>query len=179
MLLAYIYRSITHRVHFLDKASRDLFICAKDLFVAAKEETPATRGYVAGRGKLKQSRLRVEFGLFRSARHRAERFSSGVVAVRETCSFAPKTCSLKPWRPTHMGRCLQDQHSKAVARRLTAMPEVLPVQFMRNHPVKAAAGHAAEPSGFFLAKRDRAALRRFAMRPRAYLIGSTSNVSGS
>ena len=48
-----------------------------------------------------------------------------------------------------------------------------------NHPVKAAAGHAAEPSGFFLAKRDRAALRRFAMRPRAYLIGSTSNVSGS
>jgi len=131
MLLAYIYRSITHRVHFLDKASRDLFICAKDLFVAAKEETPATRGYVAGRGKLKQSRLRVEFGLFRSARHRAERFSSGVVAVRETCSFAPKTCSLKPWRPTHMGRCLQDQHSKAVARRLTAMPEVLPVQFMQ------------------------------------------------
>jgi hypothetical protein len=35
MLLAYIYRSITHRVHFLDKASTDLFICAKDLFVAA------------------------------------------------------------------------------------------------------------------------------------------------
>jgi hypothetical protein len=36
MLLAYIYRSITHRVYFLDKASRDLFICAKDLFIAAK-----------------------------------------------------------------------------------------------------------------------------------------------
>jgi len=53
------------------------------------------------------------------------------------------------------------------------------VCIQRNHPVKAAAGHAAEPSGFFLAKRDRAALRRFAMRPRAYLIGSTSNVSGS
>jgi len=35
MLLAYIYRSITHRVHFLDKASRDLFISAKDLFVEA------------------------------------------------------------------------------------------------------------------------------------------------
>src|SRR5215468_6455710 len=35
MLLAYINRSITHRVHFLDKASRDLFICAKDLFVEA------------------------------------------------------------------------------------------------------------------------------------------------
>ena len=35
MLLAYIYRSITHRVHFLDKASRDLFICAKDLLVEA------------------------------------------------------------------------------------------------------------------------------------------------
>jgi hypothetical protein len=35
MLLAYIYRSITHRVHFLNKASRDLFICAKDLFVGA------------------------------------------------------------------------------------------------------------------------------------------------
>src|SRR5262249_44061572 len=109
MLLAYIYRSITHRVHFLDKASRDLFICAKDLFVAAKEETPATRGYVVGRGKLKQSRLRVEFGLFRSARHRAERSSSGVVSVRETCSFAPKSCSLKPWGPTHMGRCLSIQ----------------------------------------------------------------------
>jgi len=29
------------------------------------------------------------------------------------------------------GRCLQAQHSKAVARRLTAMPEVLPVQFMQ------------------------------------------------
>jgi hypothetical protein len=37
MLLAYIYRSITHRVHFLDKASRGLFICAKDLFVAAMD----------------------------------------------------------------------------------------------------------------------------------------------
>jgi hypothetical protein len=35
MLLAYIYRSITHRVHFLDKASRDLFICAKYLFTEA------------------------------------------------------------------------------------------------------------------------------------------------
>ena len=35
MLLAYIYRSITHRVHFLDKASGDLFICAKDLLVEA------------------------------------------------------------------------------------------------------------------------------------------------
>jgi hypothetical protein len=35
MLLAYIYRSITHRVHFLDKASRDLFIYAKCLFVEA------------------------------------------------------------------------------------------------------------------------------------------------
>ena len=33
MLLAYIYRSMTHRVHFLDKASRDLFICAKTLLV--------------------------------------------------------------------------------------------------------------------------------------------------
>jgi len=32
MLLAYIYRSMTHRVHFLDKASRD-FICAKTLLV--------------------------------------------------------------------------------------------------------------------------------------------------
>jgi hypothetical protein len=30
---AYIYRSITHRVHFLDKASRDLSICAKDSFI--------------------------------------------------------------------------------------------------------------------------------------------------
>ena len=40
MLLAYIYRSITHRVHFLDKASRDLLICAKDLFVEAKRPTP-------------------------------------------------------------------------------------------------------------------------------------------
>ena len=35
MLLAYIYRSITHRVHFLDKASRDLLICAKYLLVEA------------------------------------------------------------------------------------------------------------------------------------------------
>jgi len=37
MLLAYIYRSITHRVHFLDKASGDLFICAKDLLVGATQ----------------------------------------------------------------------------------------------------------------------------------------------
>jgi hypothetical protein len=35
MLLAYIYRSITYRVHFLDKASRDLLICAKDLLAEA------------------------------------------------------------------------------------------------------------------------------------------------
>ena len=35
MLLAYIYRLITHRVHFLDKTSRDLFIRAKDLLVEA------------------------------------------------------------------------------------------------------------------------------------------------
>jgi hypothetical protein len=53
MLLAYIYRSITHRVHFLDKASRDLFICAKDLFVAAidgKRPQPFD-----GPGQVKQS----------------------------------------------------------------------------------------------------------------------------
>src|SRR5215467_9519678 len=30
MLLAYIYCSITQRVHFLDKASRDLFVGVKD-----------------------------------------------------------------------------------------------------------------------------------------------------
>jgi hypothetical protein len=40
-------------------------------------------------------------------------------------------------------------------------------------------GQAAEPKCFFLARRALAALRRFAMRPRAYLIGSASNVSGS
>ena len=40
MLLGYIYRSITHRVHFLDKASWDLLIYAKDLFV---EATPARK----------------------------------------------------------------------------------------------------------------------------------------
>src|SRR5262249_56932 len=33
-------------------SSGDLFISAKDLFMAAKEETPATRGYVPGRGPL-------------------------------------------------------------------------------------------------------------------------------
>jgi hypothetical protein len=71
MLLAYIHRSITHRVHFLDKASRDLFICAKDLFVEA---------------------------------------------------IAPHT-----WAEVY-----QAQHSKAVARRLTAMPEVLPVLGLRS-----------------------------------------------
>src|SRR5262249_2614436 len=26
-----------------------------------------------------------------------------------TCSSAPKICSLEPWRPTHMGRCLSIQ----------------------------------------------------------------------
>jgi hypothetical protein len=39
-------------------------------------------------------------------------------------------------------------------------------------------GQAAEGC-FFLASRALAALRRFAMRPRAYLIGSASKVSGS
>src|SRR6516165_909905 len=68
MLLTYIYRSITHRVHFL----------------------------------------------------------------AETCLSAPNICSLEPpLARRHWGRCLQAQHSKAVARRLTAMPEVLPVQFMQ------------------------------------------------
>src|SRR5262249_45067079 len=43
MLLAYIYRSITHRVHFLDKAIGDLFICAKDLFVGANGGLGAQR----------------------------------------------------------------------------------------------------------------------------------------
>ena len=76
--------------------SGDLFICAKHLFVAAKEETPATRGYVAGRGKLKQSGSKVEFGPIRSARHWAEHLLSGVVAETGTCSPLPKICSLKP-----------------------------------------------------------------------------------
>jgi hypothetical protein len=44
MLLAYIYCSITYRVHFLDKASRELFICAKDLFVEAI--APRAKGWV-------------------------------------------------------------------------------------------------------------------------------------
>src|SRR5262245_8387805 len=80
--------------------SSDLSVRAKDLFIAAMDgKSPDHTGIRAGRGKLKQSRLRVEFGLSRSARHRAERFSSGVVAVRETCSFAPKLCLLKPWPP--------------------------------------------------------------------------------
>src|SRR5262249_18725634 len=48
-----------------------------------------------------------------------------------TCSSAPNICSLKPWRPTHMGRCLQAQHSRPWLARLAAMPEVLPVQFMQ------------------------------------------------
>jgi hypothetical protein len=50
MLLAYIQRSITHRVHFLDKTSGDLFFHAKDLFVEAMDgkKTPA----IDGRGKL-------------------------------------------------------------------------------------------------------------------------------
>ena len=51
MLLAYIYRSITHRVHFLDKASRDLFICAKDLFVEAM--AAHTHGPMPARSALK------------------------------------------------------------------------------------------------------------------------------
>src|SRR5215472_12674811 len=35
----------------------DLLLCAKHLFVAAKVETPATRGYVPGRGKAPASTL--------------------------------------------------------------------------------------------------------------------------
>jgi hypothetical protein len=83
--------------------SGDLFICAKHLFVAAKEETPATRGYVAGRGKLKQSGSKVEFGPIRSARHWAEHLLSGVVAETGTCSSLPKICLLKPRKPADMG----------------------------------------------------------------------------
>ena len=74
MLLAYIHRSITHRVHFLDNARSHLwgsFICAKNLLIEAT------------------------------------------------------------WRPSHMGPMPTSSTFKAVARRLTAMPEVLPVQFMQ------------------------------------------------
>ena len=35
------HQCLRHRVHFLDKASRDLFICAKDLFVGAWHGWPA------------------------------------------------------------------------------------------------------------------------------------------
>jgi len=35
------------------------------------------------------------------------------------------------WRPSHMGPMPTSSTFKAVARRLTAMPEVLPVQFMQ------------------------------------------------
>jgi len=48
MLLAYIYRSITHRVHFLDKASSGLFVCAKDLFVGAKDRAATVSPFPSG-----------------------------------------------------------------------------------------------------------------------------------
>src|SRR6516164_9249846 len=47
MLLAYIHRSITHRVHFLDKRPQPpwgLLICTKDLLV---EATPASHATLA------------------------------------------------------------------------------------------------------------------------------------
>ena len=92
MLLAYIFRSITHRVHFLDKASRDLFIRAKDLFIAAVDgKGPDHTGIRAGRGKLS-----VEFGPIRSARQRTERFLSGGRRRPKTCQIAPKSCSSLP-----------------------------------------------------------------------------------
>src|SRR5262249_26094072 len=96
MLLAYIYRSITHRVHFLDKASRDMFICGKDLFVAAMDgKGPSQAGSGASRGKSRQSGSKVRtFPLCRE--HRAEHFLSGVVAETGTCSSLPKICLLKP-----------------------------------------------------------------------------------
>ena len=46
-----------------------------------------------GPGQVKQSGSKVQFGPSRSARHRAERFLSGVVAVWETCQIVPKSCS--------------------------------------------------------------------------------------
>jgi hypothetical protein len=60
-------------------------------------------------------------------------------------------------------------------------------QVSSNHPVKTGQGRGEfvrgvrQPSRgvFFLARRALAALRRFAMRPRAYLIGRASNASGS
>src|SRR5215472_16783217 len=59
MLLAYIYRSITHRVHFLDKASRDLFISAKDLFVEAMErKRPRPHGDTCWPGQVKAERVK-------------------------------------------------------------------------------------------------------------------------
>jgi hypothetical protein len=52
MLLAYIYRSITHRVHFLDKGSGDLFICAKDLFIEAARQARRHLGRWLIQGRL-------------------------------------------------------------------------------------------------------------------------------
>src|SRR5262249_44747735 len=56
-------------------------------------------------------------------------FGQGPQPPLGACSSAPKICSLKPWRPAHMGAMPTGLAFKAVARRLTAMPEVLPVQF--------------------------------------------------
>jgi hypothetical protein len=56
------------------------------------EKAPA----IAGRGKLKQSGSKVEFGPIRSARHWAEHLLSGVVAETGTCSSLPKSCLMKP-----------------------------------------------------------------------------------
>jgi len=78
-----------------------LSVHAKDLFIAAmdgKRPRPLKRP-----GQVKQSGSKVQFGPSRSARHRAEHFLGGVVAVPETCSFVTKSCS-PLHRPLQIGK---------------------------------------------------------------------------
>src|SRR5262249_33327047 len=78
--------------------SRDLFICAKDLFVEAMDRKgPSHTGIRARPGQVKQSGTTSKFGPIRSAAScRAERFLSGGRRRPGTCQIVPKSCSSLP-----------------------------------------------------------------------------------
>src|SRR5262249_35611564 len=80
--------------------SPDLLLCAKDLFIAAMDgKSPDHTGIrAAGRGKLKQSRLRGRVRPFPLCKPQGRTLLKWRRRRPATCSSAPKICSLKPLR---------------------------------------------------------------------------------
>jgi hypothetical protein len=112
----------------------DLFICAKDLFIGAKVETPATRGYVPGRGPLA---LRCGDNPHRRAERPLGRFAPrpGFICAKTLLveTKAPQAPTPKPFdldqnfepsarnrRPTAIGAALKMSGSAPCLMSLTA-----------------------------------------------------------